>query len=363
MRPYTLDRIPGWRFLRRWRHHDAWRIGVWIGKLLLALLVLGMLAASVQGTEVLAVLADAQLGMLAVALLLLPLNIGLQYAKWRVLVHSRCPSATAGELRASLLLGFTFGIITPARLGEFGGRAAAIRGADRFTLVGLTAVDKFATMSVTILAGMLGLFVFTARHPVLNPPPYAIPAFVILALVSVGAAVLYLKRRHGADRSHPRVSRRTSRLRHRLGEMRDALRSLDAVQRRRLFLLSLFFYLTFLVQFYFLLLAFGPVDAISAIAGIGTIMLLKTVAPPVTLGELGIREGVSVYVLGHAGILAAAAFNASLLLFAINILLPSLAGVAILLRMPRKSGASREQSPFPGSGAAPVQAGSGEAHA
>ena len=91
------------------------------------------------------------------------------------------------------------------------------------------------------------------------------------------------------------------------------------------------FYLTFLLQFFLLLSAFGPVQPLSALAGIGTIMLLKTVIPPVTLGELGIREGASVIVLGHAGILPAAAFNASLLLFAVNLLLPALAGLALLM--------------------------------
>lgn len=326
------------------------------------MLVLGLLITSMQGDVLLEVLANVHPAMLAAALLLLPFNLTLQYSKWRVLVHSRCPSVTPRELRASLLLGFTFGIITPARLGEFGGRAVAISGADRLALVGLTAVDKIATMFVTLLVGVIALVIFTARHPIgtvltLN----ASLLLVLLLIVAIAAIAVYVKRRKYSDNNLPEALGSGGFVRRRIGEMRHVLRGVDAGQRRQLVLLSLLFYLTFLLQFYLLLRAFGPVDAISALAGIGTIMLLKTVAPPVTLGELGIREGASVYVLGHAGILATTAFNASLLLFAINILLPSLAGLAVLLRRPRTA-ASADAIP-PGTRTAPVDPGSAEEHA
>lgn len=329
------------------------RIAVWTGKLLLAVVLVVLLAESVKSRELLSLLSRAQPFMLAAALLLLPLNIAFQYHKWRVLVHSRFPDADAAELRASLLLGFTFGIITPARIGEFGGRAAGMRGsgrngaqllaADRLALVGLTAVDKFATMLVTLIAGGAGLLLFCWRHPFMNPA-----LLTILMLIAAGATVLWLYRSGSAPAVLTDAVKSTASrgfLRRRYDELRGTLRGIDAARRRRLMLHSVLFYLTFLLQFYFLLLAFGPVDLLSALAGISTVMLIKTVIPPITIGELGIREGASVYVLGHAGIYAAAAFNASLLLFAINILLPSLAGLVVLLRLPSGSGGGRKTDP------------------
>lgn len=344
------------------------RVALWGGKLLLAAALLLLIVQSVQVHSLLALLRSAEPVLLLAALLLLPVNLWLQLGKWRLLVHSRYPGIPATDLRASLLLGFTFGIVTPARLGEFGGRAAGFRAAgphrpDLLALAGLTAADKFATMLVTVLVGVPGLMLFAWRHPFLDATVFGV---LLLAALSVSACGLFLLRRApGAPARPVPLARRPSAasdgvvaaLRTRLEELRDILRAIDRPRRIRLLAFSGLFYLTFLLQFYLLLSAFGPVAPMSAIAGIVTIMLVKTVIPPVTLGELGIREGASVIVLGHAGILPAAAFNASLLLFAVNLLLPALAGLALLLvhapvlgRPPAPVGASSGDDPPAGSG-------------
>jgi len=62
------------------------------------------------------------------------------------------------------------------------------------------------------------------------------------------------------------------------------------------------------------------------------IMFVKTVIPPISLGELGIREGASVFFLTKFGELPSVAFNASIFLFLINILLPALVGLILMLK-------------------------------
>jgi len=61
-------------------------------------------------------------------------------------------------------------------------------------------------------------------------------------------------------------------------------------------------------------------------------MFAKTMIPPVSLGELGIREGASVYFLTQFGETASVAFNASIFLFIINLLIPALVGLVLLLK-------------------------------
>ena len=61
-------------------------------------------------------------------------------------------------------------------------------------------------------------------------------------------------------------------------------------------------------------------------------MFVKTVIPPVSLGELGIREGASVYFLTTMGETSSVAFNASIFLFIINLLIPSLIGLVLLMK-------------------------------
>jgi uncharacterized protein (TIRG00374 family) len=328
----------------------------WAAKLLLAAVLVVLLWNAVRSDEIAATLSRANPLFLAAAILLLPLNIFLQYHKWRLLVRSRFPLATAHDVGASLLLGFTFGVVTPARLGEFGGRAAGMRRrvtteerripvtsrelralfGEKLTVVTLTAVDKLSTMAITIIVGCIGLLSFCWLHPFMNPL-----LLTMLLLLAAGVGLHFLRAGWNSQEStNATVLRACSamlpgKVRRRLREMRTAMRSLDAPRITRLLVFSALFYLTFLLQFYLLLSAFGRIDPLSALAGISTIMLVKTVIPPVTVGELGIREGASVYILGHAGMLAAAAFNASLLLFVINVLVPSVAGLAVLLRKPR----------------------------
>ncbi|MCB2206032.1 flippase-like domain-containing protein [bacterium] len=304
---------------------------IWTGKLLLAVLLLFLLLQNLQTGSLRATLASMQSVWLYTALLLLLPNLYFQYSKWKLLLHSVYPAVAARDIRASLLLGFTFGVVTPARIGEFGARAASIRGASRLTVVGLTAIDKMATLCVTLTVGGVGLLLFNVQHPFMPTWLLAVIEGALLA----GAVLLWLLwARHSSDTSEAETRGRIVRKWQRL---RSSLQHLDTRTLRRLLLLSVLFYCTFVLQFYFLLMALGPVDATTALSGISTIMLLKTLIPPLTLGELGIREGASVFVLGAAGVVAAAAIGASLLLFTINILLPGFAGLLVLLRRPLRT--------------------------
>jgi uncharacterized membrane protein YbhN (UPF0104 family) len=301
---------------------------VWSGRLLLAALLLFLLQRNIETVVIMETLRAANPWFLATAVLLLFPNVFLQYRKWGLLLRSAYPLTSSRDIRASLLLGFTFGIVTPARIGEFGGRAVAVKGASKFRLVGLTAIDKLATLIITVLMGGVGLLVFCIQHPFMNPYLLAL----IEVLLVVGSVLFFRLKKFVVQ--DEKVAEDPGFFRRRMLQLREAFRSVDDAVRRRLILYSLLFYATFLTQFLLLLWAFGPVEPVSALAGISTIMLLKTIIPPVTLGELGIREGASVYVLGYAGVIAASAFSAALLLFAINILLPSLAGLLVFLRRP-----------------------------
>ena len=117
--------------------------------------------------------------------------------------------------------------------------------------------------------------------------------------------------------------------------VRDFLAALTVFRLRHLivsFGLSVGFYIAIYLQMFLLLNAFSPVDADDAFLGFAAMMFVKSLVP-LSLGDLGIREAGSVYFYAIRGIPHASALNASLLLFVINILLPSLLG---LMFMPRR---------------------------
>ncbi|NNE70293.1 MAG: hypothetical protein HKN29_08000 [Rhodothermales bacterium] len=68
----------------------------------------------------------------------------------------------------------------------------------------------------------------------------------------------------------------------------------------------------------------------------------KLLLPLLSFAELGIREGAAVLVFGALGISAEAALNASLLLYFLNVLLPSAVGSLVWLRQPRRLSAHPE---------------------
>jgi uncharacterized membrane protein YbhN (UPF0104 family) len=297
---------------------------LWTGKGLLAGLLLFLLIHNVDTTAIMRAWSVASPIYIAAALSLLPLNIWLQYRKWALMLRRVYPDVRDGDIRGSLLIGFSFGLVTPARIGEFGGRAISVRDAKPSVLMGLTAVDKLSTMAVTVGVGLPGVLLYGLLHPFMDR---VLLVAVFAGTVATGLLVVSaLSRLRGRAWHAEHWAGRTYR------RMTTAMQTLDASTVRIMLLLSVMFYFTFLVQFFLLLSAFGPVSLFSALAGISTIMLIKTIVPPVTLGELGIREGTAVIVLSHAGVLAAAALSASLLLFVVNLLIPALIGLPLLLR-------------------------------
>ena len=71
---------------------------------------------------------------------------------------------------------------------------------------------------------------------------------------------------------------------------------------------------------------------VGAALGVALTFFAKSAVPPVTLGDLGVRESAAVFFLGAWGVPAAAALDASLALFAVNLALPALGGLPLLAR-------------------------------
>ena len=294
------------------------------GKLAIAAAVLWVLAERLDLRMLSESFASAFTLPLATAALLVLPNVALQHAKWRLLLRRAAPGLRHRDVARSLFAGFALGLVTPARAGEFGGRAFTLPGNDRAAIAGLTATDKLASMIVTLAAGIgAGAWYIAILGSFSTALAAGIAAAAVMA-AGIAAGVFLLRRRIVFADRDGRVAR----------VLRRALEAMRSLSRRDLALLlglSAAFYAVFIAQFVLLLLAFGAGPLPSCVAGAATVMLLKTVIPPLTFGELGIREGVAVFVLAPLHVAGPAAFNASLILFLINVLLPAAAGTVLLL--------------------------------
>jgi len=303
-------------------------------KAILAAVAVGYLAYVVKPADMLAAVASARPAWIGAALLLLPVNLLLETVGWHRLVSPVAPSTRWRTAAASLLAGHTLGFISPAGLGAYAGRAYALPHPRRGVLMALVYTDRLLAMLIGVTAGLLG---FLAYLDVATPEPAAmwLGALMVGAVIVLSLSAILL---------FPRLSYRLvsrvafiRRFRHRL----RFLRRYRTTAMVGLISLATVRYAVYTTQFVLLLYAFSPdLPVTTAYLGVSAVFFAKYLIPPVTLMDLGIREGAAVFFLGAFGVSQAISFDAAFLLFCINLLGPALFGVPFVfsLQLGKKPG-------------------------
>jgi len=301
------------------------RVVAYLIKLIIAAMVTVFLIKRVHGKEIISAFASASLPLIFISLLLLIPNLYLQFFKWRYLVRLLKAKVSNQEIMQSLFAGFTFGFITPGRLGEFG-RAFFIKETSWISLLGIAAIDKLFSLAIVVFWGAVGLIFFIARQLTLY---IFVPLFVFILIALFVIYYILL---------HPQIIKSFLYSINIILPFRDKIKllmgSLDNFhqpQARKLLWLNLCFFIAFLLQYCLLTFAFEPSHFLPTFFALSAVMLVKTMLP-ISVGDLGIRESAAVFFLGKIGIMEATAFNASILLFIINLVIPSLMGLILLLK-------------------------------
>ncbi len=279
----------------------------------------------------------------ACAALLIP-NIFLAFLKWHYLLKCRYAGQSLRESFGSLLFGYTLGLITPGRLGELG-RGLFFSGKNRVTITGLNVLDKFASQLMIITLGGLALL-WMVLHEGLGGFTHGRWWFAVGILALLGLWVLVLspqRLRRGLDHLLQRFPAHQ-----RLRPFVAGFENLTVKDSLVVLGLTLVWYGVIILQYHLLVQAFTPVRIGQSLLAVPAMLFTKTLLP-FTFGELGIREGMAVYYYSLFHISGAAVFNASLLVFFFNFLIPALCGIYYVLQIRD----SAEE--FPESAAAPAE--------
>ena len=276
----------------------------------------------VEPASILTAFRSANLTAVAIGGLLMPLNIFLQEYKWRFLVRLVKPDVKVIETLGSLLVGYAFGIITPGRIGEYS-RSLFIRNTPPLKLVGLTVVDKFYNLGCTVAFGF----------PALLTLPWAlgfVHGYQLVTMIAVLAAIdgtlLYLALDPRPVRSLIYALQMLFPRRGGIAQIVGGLDRFSQPQARVTLVLTLAHYSVFLIQYFFLISAFAQINIISSFRSAAAILFTKS-ALPIAIGDLGLDQLASIQFFGAFNISEVAAFNASILLFAFNVLIPALIGI------------------------------------
>ena len=278
-----------------------------------------------------AALQAAQWGWVGAAALLVPLNLGLDAGVWRVLLRPIVEAADQRSMRRVLkavLAGMAAGFFTPARLGEYAGRAFAL-DADAWTLSLSVFVERMADMAVAVCTGAVAVAVLMAMGDLPSDLPWRLAWG---SGASIGIAITGgLLRPAWADALGRRLLPTATALHRRT----RFLQQLTPADVRVVLGGALLRYVVYVLQFALLSEAFvGTGVSLGFLMLLGSaLFFVKFLAPSFTLMDLGVREGTAALLFQAVALPAAAGVHAALLLFALNLMVPALLGAPIVWRL------------------------------
>lgn len=290
-----------------------------LARLLFAALLLVFIMRRIGWQELAAGIVKIDLRFLSLSLAASLLFTALKISKWHCLLAGHKRGIGASASIRSYLAGMSLGILTPARVGELG-RFIELPDVSRRSAVGLVMADKLLELIALMLFALYGAHRFLGRTAFL--------AYALAVLLLTYGVVLFPP---AFLRSVLRSTRRA--LRGRFDGTLDPLERLFYAGQyplRRVFSLSLLSYAALLTQAYFLLRGFGSAG-FRAVAAVIPLTALSNIVP-LTIAGLGVREGLSAVLLDTFSVSPSVAVDLSLLIFAMNTLIPALCGLYSIAR-------------------------------
>lgn len=254
-------------------------------------------------------------GLLILVIILMPLNWFMESLKWR-LIAGKIVNLSGKQAFIGVLSGLTVGFATPHGIGDYLGRIMTLKHRQRFYLMGGIMLGRLSQLGVTLIFGMIGVFYLFGMSMV----GYALAGALVL-LVILLFAFNKLKKNKTIGRFINKISEYTP------------------VELMKIIMLSFGRYMVFSVQFLVVLFVFLPKsDLILNTAGVTWIFLSKSILPSFNfLSDLGIREYSAIYFFENYQIEIVPVLCASLLIWMINILAPTIIGIPLVLKLNSKA--------------------------
>ncbi len=301
-----------------------------ITKIIIAFAILYYIISKVNFVEILEAIKQANVFLIAAAFVMSFINIYLQYYKWKITAKVILQENQNSKIWLSLFYGFSAGVFTPARIGEYFGRAIVFKNHSLLRVTLATLLDKIFLLLIVLFFGSISGILFI--HYYYNVT-YYLTSTLFIVLFTLFYFFFWLIFNNWFWDNILFTNLRKSKKLNWLFEKIKIFRQLDKKYATKMFLISAVLYLCILIQYGFLVAAFSNHSQYIEYFWAGNLLMFaKTIFPPISLAELGIREGASVFFITQFGESASTGFNASIFLFLINVLLPSLIGLILLLK-------------------------------
>jgi uncharacterized membrane protein YbhN (UPF0104 family) len=257
-----------------------------------------------------------------------PLVVLTSSRKWMEIIRHEAAGITYPEALTSFLGGLSLGVLTPGRVGEFG-KVGFIRRGRLAALAGIALLDRMIDLKVVLALGVVGSAVLFGALPALAVASAALTGTAIVFYAPLRLTIL-------------NVVLAMSPWKDRIREVIDAISAIPAATLLRCVGLRTIACVIDVCQYYLLINSFAHIDLVDVLVVYPAVVLTNIL--PLTIGGLGVREGMSMYMLSHYHVPPEAAASASLLLFGINTLLPAVVGAVLI---PKLVSATRDAAVTP----------------
>lgn len=248
------------------------------------------------------------------AFLLIPINWGLEFIKWKITVNKIIQPEESTSLINSFFAGLITGIITPNMLGNFVGRLFYFKRKHRPLIILTTFFTNYTQFFASMFFGVISIL-FLNNSPIreLNLSIKILFFFILISLFFIG---LFFEKIPIS-----KFQKYTS--------LKSLKERLEVIKYYKIiiFILSLTRHFIFSIQFLFLIKSFSFHFEFHNILWIWQIYFWTTLIPSLWFGKLFIRESVALVILTSVGLNEITVLVSSISLWLMNLGIPSIIAI------------------------------------
>lgn len=260
------------------------------------------------------------------------LNWFLEALKWRYMISKIEKVSIYTSLKA-IFAGITVSSFTPNRVGEYGGRVFYLQKADRLNGVIITFIGSMSQLLITILFGSISFIIlsellFESKIFFSAISKFKFLVFLLLFLFNV--FIFYFFYNVSSFISFFNLNKYLNRFKQYI----QTFTIYNASELTNILLFSFLRYIVFSIQFLILLNVF-EIDSSTfhSMLSVMLIFLFVSIIPTIVVAEIGVRGSVAIYVFSLFTINSIGVFSSTLLLWIINLVIPSLIGIYFVFNL------------------------------
>ena len=270
--------------------------------------------------------------LIFIVLFLMFLNWFLEALKWRYMISKIEKVSIYTSLKA-IFAGITVSSFTPNRVGEYGGRVFYLEKADRLKGVIITFIGSMSQLLITILFGSISFIILSEllfESKILFSAISKFKLLVFLLLFLLNVFIFYFFYNVHSFISFFNLNKYINRFKQYI----QTFTIYNSSELTNILLFSFSRYIVFSIQFLILLNVF-EIDSSTfhSMLSVMLIFLFVSIIPTIVVAEIGVRGSVAIYVFSLFTINSIGVFSSTLLLWIINLVIPSLIGIYFVFNL------------------------------